>query len=235
MEIALCEDEQLFAEQLESGICKFFAEKGIEITVKRFRDGNRFTESLAENHGYGAVFMDINLGGSADGMELAARLREIDREVPVIFVTSLENRAADGYDVRAFGFVVKKNLSEKLPKVLEKLHRELFCKKSIAVMGKDFTEIIRTDRIICAQSRGRGTLVHTEECDYEDTRSIGHFAELLDAEDFIEVHKSVFVNISRIKRINADTVILCDDIAVPLSRRNRKSVMFSVMSKVRAK
>ena len=235
MKAAICEDEILFSEKLSEGVKSFFLEKGIDTEIEFFSDGRAFAENFTALHGYDVIFMDINLGFGKDGMEYAARLREIDKSVPIIFVTSLENRAVDGYDVGAYGFVVKKNITEKLPRVLEKLYKELYCKKSIALMGKENTEIVLTDNILWAQSVGRGTEIYLVDGSFSDTRSISHFAECLDSDDFISVHKSVYVNISKIKRINTDTVILCDNTSVPLSRRNRKNVMLAVMKKVGGK
>lgn len=235
MKAAICEDEILFSEKLSEGVKNFFLDKGIDTEIECFSDGRAFAENFTENHGYDVIFMDINLGFGKDGMEYAAKLREIDKAVPIIFVTSLENRAVDGYDVGAYGFVVKKNIAEKLPRVLEKLYKELYCKKSIALTGKDNTEIVLTDNILWAQSVGRGTEIYLVDGSFSDTRSISHFAELLDPDDFISVHKSIYVNISKIKRINTDTVMLCDNTCVPLSRRNRKNVMLAVMKKVGGK
>lgn len=236
MKIAICEDDAAFAERLTKSVTDFFAEKDIEVEAEHYSGGAQLLKQFdAENSVYEAIFMDINLGGKEDGMALTAKLREVCVAAPVIFVTSLENRAVDGYDVGAFGFVVKKNLNEKLPKVLTKLWKELYCKRFVAVTGKDFTEIIGTDIIICAQSQGRSTIVHTSDRNYEDTRAIGQFAELLGTDEFVEAHKSVFVNISKIKRINTDTVVMCDDTSVPLSRRNRKNVMFAVMKRLGGK
>lgn len=232
MRVAICEDEALFAEELSEGVIKFFAGKGIVTATEHFSDGRAFADNFTPEHGYDVIFMDINLGLGKDGMEFAAKIHAIDKAVPLIFVTSLENRAVDGYDVGAFGFVVKKNMAEKLSRVLEKLYKELYCKKSIALTGKDNTEIVLTDNIMWVQSVGRGTEIYLTDGSFSDTRSISHFAELLDPDDFISVHKSVYVNIAKIKRINTDTVMLCDNTSVPLSRRNRKNVMLAVMKKV---
>lgn len=124
MKIAICEDELFFQQKLQSGVTEFFSEKGVETEFFCFDNGAELIQSLG--NGYDVIFLDINLGGREDGMDIAAELREQSISAPVIFVTSLENRAIDGYDVGAYGFVVKKNLDEKLPKVLGKLWKEHF-------------------------------------------------------------------------------------------------------------
>ncbi len=232
MKIAICEDEQWFALSLKEKMESFCAEKNSEAEVALYSDGGSFLAACENGGQFDAVFMDINLGKGADGMDTAAKLRELGDSVPVIFVTSLENRAVDGYDVSAFGFVVKKNCDEKLPVVLEKLWKKLYVRKTVTVMTKDGAVIMNTDDILSAESDGRCTRIHTMTDEMTDSRAIGSFSALLDSNDFIEVYKSIFVNIARIRRVNADTLVLENDAVVPLSRRNRKNVMYAVMKKV---
>lgn len=229
MNIAICEDEKEFAKRLSEGIQCFFSEKERETVFSFYENGE---ELLSEqNSEPDIIFLDINLGADSDGMTVASMLREKGVTAPMIFVTSLENRAVDGYDVGAYGFIVKKNLDEKLPRILNKLWQEHFCRKTLAVCGKDFTELIHIDAILSVQSEGRGSIIITKSGCFNDTRPIGKLSELF-GEDFVETHKSVFVNIAKIKRINTDTVTLCDDSAIPLSRRNRKTVMLAVMKRL---
>ena len=226
MKIAICEDELLFQQKLKSGITSFFAEKKTEVKFDCFVNGTELINNLKNE--YDVIFLDINLGTKIDGMGIAEQLRSANVSAPVIFVTSFENRAIDGYDVGAYGFVVKKNMDEKLPKVLTHLWKDNFYRPTILIQGKEDTKIIKTNSIISVQSQSRSTIIKTDTAEWTDIRPIGKFTELL-GDDFIEVHKAVFVNISKIKRINQDTVTMCDESNVPLSRRNRKSVMCAVM------
>ena len=229
MKIAICEDELLFQQKLKSGIERFFAEKKTETKFDCFVNGAELINNLTNE--YDIIFLDINLGTKTDGMDIAAQLRNAEVSSPVIFVTSFENRAIDGYDVGAYGFVVKKHLEEKLPKVLTKLWKDNFYRPTILIQGREDTAIIKLNHIISVQSQNRSTLIKTDTEELTDIRPIGKFAELL-GDDFVEVHKAVFVNISKIKRINTDTVTMCDESNVPLSRRNRGNVMCAVMKRI---
>ena len=229
MKIAICEDELLFQQKLKLGIERFFMEKKIETKFDCFVNGDELIHNLKNN--YDVIFLDIHLGTKTDGMDIAAQLRNANISSPVIFVTSLENRAIDGYDVGAYGFVVKKNLDEKLPKVLTKLWKDHFYRPTLLIQGKEDTQIIKLNHIISVQSQGRSTIIKTDTAELTDIRSISKFAEFL-GDDFIEVHKAVFVNISKIKRINTDTITMCDESNLPLSRRNRKNVMCAIMKQI---
>ena len=229
MKIAICEDELLFQQKLKSGIESFFTEKKTKTKFDCFVNGNELINNLKNE--YDVIFLDINLGTETDGMGIAEQLRSANVSSPMIFVTSFENRAIDGYDVGAYGFVVKKNLDEKLPKVLTQLWKDSFYRPTILIQGREDTEIIKLNSIISVQSQSRSTIIKTDTEELTDIRPIGKFTELL-GDDFVEVHKAVFVNISKIKRINNDTVTMCDESNVPLSRRNRKSVMCAIMKRI---
>ena len=55
---------------------------------------------------YDIVFMDIELPG-INGMEAAHRLREIDQQVILIFVTNMAQFAVKGYEVDALDYIIK--------------------------------------------------------------------------------------------------------------------------------
>ena len=63
--------------------------------------------------------------------------------------------------------------------------------------------------------------------------SISKVSEMLLGSDFVEVYKSIFVNISEIKRIGNDTVTMSNGRELPLSRRKRNDVLGAVLTKVK--
>ncbi len=233
MRIAICEDEQIFAQELATHLRTFFQTKNIEPSIVFFADEEAALKMCQEVASFDIIFMDVNLGGRLDGVDISQRLRGQAPNIPILFITSLENRAIDGYDVNAFSFIIKKNFAEKLPLVLEKLWKRLYMTRTLTVTGRDEVHVLPVKDIIWIESDGRSSLIHTIEADYTDARSIQNLAPILSEADFIECFKSIFVNIEKIKSVNADTITLINNHKLPVSRRNRKRVMLAVMKKVR--
>ena len=233
MKIAICEDELLFAKELITHIQTFFQNKNTEPEICHFSNEQAVLKFCEDANSYDLIFMDINLGGQTDGVEISRKLREQASEIPIIFITSLENRAIDGYDVDAFGFVVKKNYKEKLPVVLEKLWKQLYSTKTLTVTEKNEVHLLNVKDILWVESDGRSSLVHTIDMAYSDMRSIQNMASALENTGFIECFKSVFVNVEKIKSVNTDTITLINGHKLPVSRRSRKNVLLAVMKKVR--
>ncbi len=232
MRVAICDDEPVFAQELKKQISAFCNEKQTELHAELFTQGTSLLRKCREGVLFDIIFMDINLGCEKDGIAYCCELREICPEVSIIFVTSLENRAIDGYDVNAYGFLAKRNYSKKLPILMNRLWKDLYSKNTLTITEKNGVSILPVKEVLWAESHKRHTLVHTVNSDYTDTRSIQNFAPLLSREDFVEAHKSIYVNIAKIKSVKPDHLTLANDTIVPVSRRYHKSVMHSIMKKV---
>lgn len=70
-----------------------------------------FTDSLdaykwAQEHTIDVAFLDIEMP-RMDGIELAGKLREINRRICIVFVTAYEKYALDSFEVRPMGYLLK--------------------------------------------------------------------------------------------------------------------------------
>ena len=104
MKLAIVEDRQEHVDRLQSFIEKYREEHNEQFQIFIFSDGLKFLD--AYKRGFDIVFMDINMP-HIDGMETAKRLREIDKNTCLIFITEHSSFAVSGYEVSAFDFILK--------------------------------------------------------------------------------------------------------------------------------
>lgn len=236
MRIAICEDEQIYRDMLKSKVLAYFNKADADT----YNDGIDLLKAIDNGRKYDLIFMDLQMEHS-DGMETAAKIREKDRDVKIIFVTGIENRATEGYRVTAFDYIVKSELDTTLIPALDRFTRESETEK-IAIETEDGgTVIIPIKRILWIESEKRGTRLAVLEkragtsCtkEYHSPLPIGKVITMIDSSVFIEVYKSVYVQTLQIRRLGNDKVIMSDGSELPLSRRKRKAVMSEVLKNVR--
>jgi DNA-binding LytR/AlgR family response regulator len=232
LKIAICEDEKIFSDKLLELVKSYFKNHNQMLEVSVFTDGIPLIDDYKNGIKYDLIFLDIQLEIS-DGVNVAAQLREFDKEAAIVFVTGLENRAVEGYAVSAFDYIIKSSLDDRLFAVLDRFMQVNKAKFLTVTTLNGETEIILYNDILYIESDGRGTAISTMNSIIRTSLSVNKVYQLLPQDNFVEIHKSVFVRVTKIKRIGSDNILMCNEKLLPLSRRKRKQVLSAVMAAVK--
>ncbi len=202
--------------------------KGVDesIKVSRYADAENFLEKYVPE--YDVIFLDIELKGM-DGMTAARKLRKIDKEVMIIFVTNLAQYAVDGYSVDAFDFIVKPvryaNFKLKLNRMKEALKNrrggkiviaQRSGKRAIQVNDVKYVEINRhvlTFHMVGELQQCSGTLKYVQE--------------LLKDYPFVLCNQSYLVNLNYVDAVDGNVVEVADEKLV-ISKPKRKEFLQAV-------
>lgn len=234
MYIVICEDEENFAKELQQELQIILAQKEIDCSIFRCNSGEAFRQEMERGEATDLIFMDLHLG-DADGVELVKEQARNSVKIPTVFLSSMEERIAEGYDVNAFHFLFKRNYKEKLPGLLERFLDEIYLQKMLLIQERDTVVMLNLAEIYYVESDNRNTAIHTAVSSYQEKSSIQNFAKHLPEELFIEAYHSLYLNIDHIRKVNMDTVVLDNDKELPVSRRKRKALMTAVMRRIRSR
>lgn len=232
MYIVICEDEPQFAAELQKELETYFKQRETGCLICCCENGDAFRREMERGEAVDLLFMDIHLT-DADGVELVKELGNKSIKIPTVFLSSLEERIAEGYDVNAFHFLFKRNYKEKLPALLDKFLNEIYLRKTILIQEHDTVVMLQLAEIYYVEPDNRNTSIHTAVSSYQEKSSIQNFAAHLPEELFIEAYHSLYINIDHIRKVNMDSVVLDNDRELPVSRRKRKQLMAAVMRRIR--
>ena len=105
MNIAICDDEIQYLDYVAELVEKWSQLHNIDVRVHRFTNG----DDLIIGHQkqcMDLIILDIIMP-LIDGINTAKELRSLDKNVPIIFLTSSKEFALDSYEVRAFHYLIK--------------------------------------------------------------------------------------------------------------------------------
>lgn len=104
--VAICDDDVATTGNRETILYKIAKENFVQIEAEVFWDGRQLAEAIEGGMCFDIVFLDIEMG-TEDGITVAHRIRKIDKNVLIIYVTSHENYMQESFEVRPFRFLVK--------------------------------------------------------------------------------------------------------------------------------
>lgn len=221
--IAIVEDETEIAETLKSYLKKFFFSLNTDIFTKHFDNAIKFLDQYRFD--FDLVFMDINLPG-IDGMRATKELREKDRNVTVIFVTSLAQYAIKGYEVNAFDFILKPvdyySFSIKLKRFME-VYRNNEGHTMLIKVKNELIKIQIQD-IKYIEVLNHKLMIHTVEKNYEIYDSLNNYLTLLENEPFALCNRCYLINLKYVRKVTKETVIVGDE-NLQMSRRKYNDFM----------
>lgn len=223
MQIAICDDEQLYIDQISSYLLKY--ENSMEFSTEQFLSGEDLLCSINEGKFYSIIFLDIKMG-KLNGIETAKEIRRKDRDAIIIFISSHREFVFEGYGVRAFQYLIKPVLEGDFTRLFLSASEEINCvinKKLIIRKNHELITLNQKD-IVFIESFGRKVILHSFDNVYEYYSKISDEEIKLSPGGFIRIHKSILVNMAFIKTFNKMSIELHDGQTVPVSEKRKKAV-----------
>ena len=109
LNIALCDDEKYFSEDLKCIVSKYMDSKDFPYKIWQFPSGREFAALGGAVSGFQIVFVDIDMR-SLNGIEAAKSLRKLCDAVYLVLITSRMDDALEGYKVDAVRCLLKGGL-----------------------------------------------------------------------------------------------------------------------------
>lgn len=222
LNIAICDDEEKYITKVKEDLLSLQSYEN-EFNFSEFKTGRELILDFTEGK-YALIILDIQMKG-LNGLETAQFLRDIDDKVIIIFLTSYEKFACQGYEVRAFRYILKNQPRPLYMKQLgDAIHEHYRNTRYVIASDGSKEEKLPTDDILYVEVFSHKLLIHTKKGDYFTKSSLSEFEAQLSDLLFARLDKSSMVNITNIDYIRKNEVILTNGSTLFASRNHIKNV-----------
>lgn len=226
LNIAVCDDDNFFSGGLEAMLYGMEDTYGMKFEIDVYQDGGGLVKAVKEGRYYDIICLDIQMK-EMDGLEAARQIRELDRVVSLIYITSYDSYMKDAFEASPSGFIVKplnqiefeKNFRRVLQAVMgqDAYYRFRYKKEEYKVPIRDilyFTSDLRKTHIVWEGGR------------YVEYRKLDDISRSLEQGkgQFLRIHKSYLVNYRHIIRFSYEKVELSNGEVFPISDRWKQKV-----------
>ncbi|MFV0560586.1 MAG: LytR/AlgR family response regulator transcription factor [Enterococcus sp.] len=227
MRIFICEDNSTTSLYL-----KHLCEQALQNISKTNNEVRIYNEEILLISDYqnsdraDLIFLDIELG-KLSGIEVAKKIREIDKKVKIIFATNYENYKNEAFSVHAFGYLEKPIQEKEIEKVL-----------SESIQYSSLEDINHFLRLRNAEGEfviDKNNVLYIEN--HQRKLKLVCFSEILSLNGKISIlskdlknfgfespHVSFLVNLDFVRQIKNYTVYMVNGDELPLSQK--KSAVF---------
>jgi DNA-binding LytR/AlgR family response regulator len=190
-------------------------------------------DKILRSHNIDLIFLDIEMP-KVSGFEF---LKTLTKQPKVIIVTAYRNYALKGYEYDIVDYLLKPVSFDRFYQAMTKFYKQqkdtdisVFEESSknakpFIYLNEDKTiHKIYLDDILYLESFREYIKVHTSQKGVLTKLPISKIEEKLNEYEFIRVHKSYIVSVSKIRFFNS-RVIGINDIELPIGRTYKESVM----------
>jgi len=221
--IAICDDENLFTEELKELLSGYMMEKGFIFEIDTYNSGEALVELGVGVVCYTVVFLDINME-KIDGIKTAEMIRKVSREIFIVFVTAYVDYSLEGYRLDVVRYLLKgnanfqSNVNECMDAIIDKMNYSVIKRKFDFKEGRK--EIV-LDRLLYIESNLHRLEFHVMEDDekvYTMYEILNVMDDMLSENGFIRTHQSYLVNVKYIKNVARYKVILTNGVELPIPK-----------------
>ena len=163
--IAIVDDDREFVEELKNYLDQYAKEEEQEFEISAFYDGAEILENYASK--YDLILLDIEMP-KVNGMDAAEKIREVDENVVLMFITNMAQYAIHGYSVGALDFVMKPityyTFSMKIKRALKRVQKKAM--GAVLLNLSDGVKKLEVSQIYYVEVQNRMLHYHTEEGEF---------------------------------------------------------------------
>lgn len=220
IKIAIVEDNQQNADILIDYLARYQMVSGYRFKLTHFSDGEEIVQ--IEKNYFDLILMDIEME-RMNGIDAAKKVRLIDEDVIIMFITQAPQYAVQGFEVNALDYVLKPinyyAFTQRIARALERLSRRK--QKTIVIESGSFVKNVLLSKIKYIEIMNHEARYYLMDQIITIRESLKTIEAKLQDHRFFKCNQSYIVNFDYIDAIEGSELKI-GEVRIPLSRSKKK-------------
>ncbi len=230
LKIAICDDEDKYMQYIKNHINRELSQKNYECSCYLFSNGDDLI-NLCSMEKIDVIFLDIEMP-NISGDIVANKIRSINSDVLIIFVTSHDEMVFSMLKYTPFRFIRKDKFEDEISEAINAVINEILKNdRTIFLQTENGFVNVKLSEIMYFDAYGHDVFCYTINNPYKlYMTSLDKIEKEMPINNFIRVHRSYLVNFQHIYSIYKENIILKNsDFKVPLSKHRKENVKKQLM------
>jgi len=212
MRIAVCDDNKIILNEISEMLEEYLEKSKIKASYYCFESYNDISGRTDD---FDLFLLDYRMddfsakSNEPNGMEFAKMLREkYGNSKTVIFITAYPEIVYDSFEVRAYRFLTKPIVKEKLFKAIDDYLASHTDTDTLLIKMNDEVNVINISDIYYLEVSRKDTFIYFKDTCIKCRRTISSFEKELEPYGFMRIHRSFIINTRRIVSFDTRTARL---------------------------
>lgn len=214
----------MYRDTLIQHLARYSEEHNLEIDIRDFPNAQAAVQDYRPQ--YDILLLDVEMPGM-DGFEAAHRIRAIDSDVIIIFVTNMGQFAIRGYEVDALSYLLKPvpyfAFAQELFRSLARL-RKRETRSVVLTVGKSVVRLNPAEIVYIESVKHRIT-VHGLDREYTFSGTLKALEEELAEQNFFRSNNCYLVNLQHVRKVDQGMSVMVGGDALQVSRPRKKAFL----------
>ena len=221
LHIAVCDDDIKTLDEVKQILTDYCRAKKLAAKVSAYCDG---TDLLASEESFDIIFLDIEMQQS-NGIEVAQKIRRIDMNDPIVYITSYIDYWRRAYKVHAFDFITKPFKPEELCEVMRDYLAALddASEETITFPTDDGVACFKINDIYYFMFEAKKKVyVYTADGRVLVRENLTDIYNMLNKERFYQTRRDCVLNLKYVQKIqNEFVIIMKNGDMLPLAQKKK--------------
>lgn len=221
--LAIVDDDPGYRKNIREFLKKYEEEYGTSFSINEFTDGDELLEGYKPD--YDIILLDIEME-FVDGMTAAGRIREVDEDVLIIFITNMPQYAIKGYQVGALDYILKPlsyyAFSQTIKRAINR--RQTTDKRYIVAGERGIKQKIDVSDILYVEVINHDLIFHTKNGNINAKGTMKDTMNELSGMDFFQCNKGYLINLEYVDSVEGSDVRVGKD-KLQVSRSKKKPLL----------
>ena len=224
--IGICEDELHYRVNIKDMLGDILSTYSINYKIYEFSSGEELLSNYPKD--LDILIMDIQMK-IINGMDTARKIREFDQNLEIIFMTSFSEFMQEGYEVKAYRYILKPISERKISRNILPCINEIMKKKNnyLTINVKNYVDRIKIDSIVYIETDRPNILIYTNDNKYTTKMSISKIDKILREHGFFRCHNSYIVNLKLVESMNSNKLKIGEKY-IPISKYRVKELKLAL-------
>lgn len=224
LQVYICEDKPANQDELKTILADYFKHRHIPCLIEAYIYGKALIDDFVCEYIHPDIlFINIHLK-DGNGIDICKKLRDLNYNGIILFITADKTRAVEAFDVDARGYLLKPFELDKIHATLDRILSANHMRSYYTITTRYKIVNILRSQILYIESYKTTCIIHcTDNIEYTVYKKLSDIQTELDDDHFLRCHQSYLVNMDYITESGESFTLTTGD-TIPIRRRNIKDI-----------